>query len=104
MVIQLCRMAFVNKNIATEGWTFAPFISVSSVGSPFFISLLGFEYSELQMDKLLPKSECRFYLDGMALNCFCGKISCWYTVKTQHVGLPYIWVIMRVYSMISSVK
>ena len=68
MVVQLRRMAFINKNIAPEGWTFAPLISVSSVGTPLFISFLGFTYIELQMDKLLPKSECRFYLDGMTLN------------------------------------
>ena len=63
MVVQLCRMAFINKNIAPEGWL----ISISSVGTPLFISFLGFTYIELQMDKLLPKSECRFYLDGMTL-------------------------------------
>ena len=68
MVVQLRRMAFINKNIAPEGWTFAPLISVSSVGTPLFISFLGFTYIELQMDKLLSKSECRFYLDGMTLN------------------------------------
>ena len=28
---------------------------------------LGFTYIELQMDELLPKSECRFYLGGMTL-------------------------------------
>ena len=36
-------------------------------GPPFFISFLGFTYSELQIHKLLPKSDCRFYLDGMTL-------------------------------------
>ena len=59
-------MAFINKNIAPVGWTFAPLICLSGVGtSPFFISFLGFTYIELQMDKLLPKSESRFYLGGM---------------------------------------
>ena len=67
MVIQLSCMAFINKNIAPEGWTFAPFISISSVGTPFFILFLGFTYIELQVYELLPKSECRFYLGGMTL-------------------------------------
>ena len=40
-------------------------IPISSVGTPLFISFLGFTYIELQMDKYLPKSECSFYLDGM---------------------------------------
>ena len=62
-------MAFINKNIAPGGWVFAPLISISSVGTPPFISFLGFSYIELQMDKFLPKSECRLYLDGMTLTC-----------------------------------
>ena len=66
MVVQLRRMAFINENIAPEGRTFAPFISISSMGTPFY-SFLEFTYIELQMGKLLPKSECRFYLDGMTL-------------------------------------
>ena len=64
-------MVFINKNIAPDGWTFTPLISISSVGTPppppFFILFLGFTYIELQMYKLLPKSECRFYLGGMTL-------------------------------------
>ena len=67
MVVQLRRIAFINKNIAPEGWTFAPLISISSVGTPFHISFLGFTYIELQMEKLSPKSECRLYLDEMTL-------------------------------------
>ena len=67
MVVQLRRTAFINKNIAPEGWTFTPLISISSVGTPLIISFLGFKYIELQINKLLPKSECRFYLDGMTL-------------------------------------
>ena len=67
MVVQLRRMAFTNKNIAPVGWTLAPFISISRVGTPLFISFLWFTYIELQMDKILPKSKCRFYLDGMTL-------------------------------------
>ena len=41
MVVQLRRMAFINKNIVPEGWTFAPLISISSVGSPLLISFRG---------------------------------------------------------------
>ena len=67
MVVQLRRMDFINKNIAPEGWTFAPLISISSVGTPLFILFLGFTFIELQVHKLLPKSECRFYLGGMTL-------------------------------------
>ena len=68
MVVQLHRMAFLNKYIAPEGWTFAP-LSLNVVrGPPFFISFPGFTYIELQVYKLLPKSECRFYLGGMTLN------------------------------------
>ena len=67
MVVQLRRMAFINKNIASEGWTFAHLISRSSIGTPLFISFLGFTYIELQMDKLLPKCEWRFHLDGINL-------------------------------------
>ena len=44
-----------------------PPISKSSVGTPFFISFLGFTYIELQVYKLFPKSEFRFYLGGMTL-------------------------------------
>ena len=33
-------------------------------GTPFFISFLGFAYIELQIDKLLPNSECRIYLSA----------------------------------------
>ena len=46
-----------NKNITPEGWSFAQ-------GPPFFISFLGFAYIELQIDKLLPNSECRIYLSA----------------------------------------
>ena len=44
-----------------------PPISKRSVGTPFFISFLGLTDIELQVYKLLPKSECRFYLGGMTL-------------------------------------
>ena len=47
-LVQLRRIAFINKNIAPEGWTFALLISISCVGTPFFISFLGFTYIELQ--------------------------------------------------------
>ena len=67
MVVQLRHMAFTNKNIAPEGWTFAPLISISSVGTPLLYFVLGFIYIELQMDKRLPNSECRFYLGGKTL-------------------------------------
>ena len=43
-------------------------------GPPFFISFFGFTYNELQVYKLLPKSECRFYVGGMALNCIILKV------------------------------
>ena len=72
MVVQLRRMAFLNKIYSPRGVDFCPPISKSSVGTPFFISFLGFTYIELQVYKLLPKSECRFYLGGMTLmqvNC-----------------------------------
>ena len=41
MVIHLCRMAFINKIIAPEGWTFVPLISISSVGTPLFYFISG---------------------------------------------------------------
>ena len=41
MVVQLHHMAFINKNIAPEGWTFAPLISVSSVVTPLFYFISG---------------------------------------------------------------
>ena len=52
-------------------------ISKSSVGPPppsLFISFLGFTYIELQVYKLLPKSECRFYLGGMTLRAACYRL------------------------------
>ena len=64
--VQLRHMAFFNKNIAPEGCTFATLISISSVGTPFFISFLGFTSIELQMDKRLLKSECRFLASNAA--------------------------------------
>ena len=67
MVVQLRRMAFLNKIYSPRGMDFYPPISKSSVGTPFFISFLGFTYIELQVYKLLPKSECRFCLGGMTL-------------------------------------
>ena len=70
MVVQLCRMSFISINIAPEGWTFVPITcSISSVGTPLFISFVGFTYIELQIEKFLPKSKCSFYLDGMTLSC-----------------------------------
>ena len=68
MVVQLRRMAFLNKIYCSRGWTFAAPISKSNVGTPLFISFLRFTYIELQVYKLLPKSECRFYLGGMTLS------------------------------------
>ena len=68
MVVQLSRMAFIKKNTAPEGWTFVPLSLLVVWGPPFFISFLGFTYIELQMDKLSPKSECRFYLGGTTLS------------------------------------
>ena len=66
---QLRRIAFINKNIAPEGWTFALLISISCVGTPFFIFVSGvLHILNYKMDKRLPKSECRFYLRGMTLN------------------------------------
>ena len=45
-----------------------PPISLKVVwGPPVFDSFLEFTYIELQVYKLLPKSECRFYLGGMTL-------------------------------------
>ena len=63
-------MAFLNKNIYPRSGGHLPPISKSSMGTPFFISFLGFTYIELQVNKLLPKSECRFYLGGMTLKAF----------------------------------
>ena len=77
MIVQLRRMVFINEIIAPEEWTFTPLISISSVGTPLFISFLGFTYIEIQMDKLLPKSECRFYLDGMTLRISLGTLFSW---------------------------
>ena len=67
MVVQLRRMGYINKNIAAEGWTFAPLSLKVVWGHLFFISFLGFTYIELQVYKHLAKSECRIYLDGMIL-------------------------------------
>ena len=72
MVVQLRRMAFLNKIFCPKGVDFLPPISKSSVGTPLFISFLGFTYIELQICKLLPKSECRFYLGGMTLKAQIG--------------------------------
>ena len=66
IVVQLRHMSFINKNVAPRGGL-SPLISISSVGTPLFISFLEFTYIEVQMNKLLPKFECRFYLDGMTL-------------------------------------
>ena len=72
MVVQLRRMAFLNKiySPSSEGWTFAPLSLKVMWRSPLllFISFLGFTYIELQVYKRLPKSECRFYLGGMNLS------------------------------------
>ena len=67
MVVQFRRMAFLNKYIAREGWTFAPLSLKVVWGPPFLISFPGFTYIELQVYKRLPKSECRFHLGGMTL-------------------------------------
>ena len=67
IVVQLRHMAFLNKIYSPRGVDFCPPISKSRVGTPLFISFLGFTYIELQVYKLLPKSECRFYLSGMTL-------------------------------------
>ena len=69
MEVQLRRIAFINENIVPEEWPFAPPISKSSVGTPVFYFISGvYIYIKLVMDKVLPKSECRFYLEGMILN------------------------------------
>ena len=67
MVVQLRRMAFLNKIYSPRGVNFCP-LSLKVVSGPLFISFRGFTYIELQVYKLLPKSECRFYLGGMTLN------------------------------------
>ena len=69
MVVQLRRMAFLNKIYSPRGGLLPPPpISLKVVwGPPFFISFLEFTYIELQVYKLLPKSECRFHLGGMTL-------------------------------------
>ena len=41
MVVQLRRMAFLNKNIDPEGWIFFPLISISSVGTPLILHIWG---------------------------------------------------------------
>ena len=69
-----------------------PPISKSSVGTPFFISFLGFTYIELQVYKLLPKSGCRFYLGRMTsrglLDCILFAPFCKYRVfHKQENGL-----------------
>ena len=48
MVVQLRCMAFLNKIYSPRSVEFCPSISESSVGTPFFISFLGFTYIELQ--------------------------------------------------------
>ena len=70
MVVQLRRMAFLNKIYSPGGVDFCPLSLKVAWGPPFFISFLVFTYIELQVYKLLPKSECRFYLGGMDLNQF----------------------------------
>ena len=67
MVVQLRRMAFLDKIYSPRGVDFCPPISKSDVGTPHFISFLEFTYIDLQAYKFLPKSECRFYLGGMTL-------------------------------------
>ena len=68
MAVQLCRMPFINKNIAPEEWIL-PLTSISSVGTPLFISFLGVYIYLITntLQVLLPKSKCSFYLDGMTL-------------------------------------
>ena len=68
--VQLRHMVFLNKIYSPRGVDLCPPISKSSMGTPLFISFLGFTYIELQVYKLLLKSECRFYLGGMTLNRF----------------------------------
>ena len=65
MVVQLRRMVFLNKIYSPRGVDFCPLSLKVVWGPPFFISFPGFTYIELQVYKLLPKSECRFYLGGM---------------------------------------
>ena len=67
MTVQLRRMAFINKIYSPRGVDFCPPISKSSEGTPLFISFPGFIYIELQVQKLLPESECRLYLGAMTL-------------------------------------
>ena len=69
MVVQLRRMAFLNKKYSPSRVDFCPPLSLKVVGGlPFFISFLEFTYIELQVYKLLSKSEYRFYLGGMILS------------------------------------
>ena len=76
MVVQLGRIAFLNKIYSPRGVNFCSPLSLKVVrGPPFCISFLGLTYIELQLYKLLPKSECRFYLGGMTLTDIKGKIS-----------------------------
>ena len=59
----------LTKYIAPEGWTFAPLSLKVVWGPPFLFHFLGLHnYIELQVYKLLPKSECRFYLGGITLS------------------------------------
>ena len=66
--MQLRRMAFFNKIYSRRRVDVCPLSLKVVWGPPVFISLLGFTYIELQVYKLLPKSECRFYLGGMTLS------------------------------------
>ena len=70
MVVQLRRRAFLNKIYSPGGVDFCPLSLKVVWRPPFFISFLGFTYIELQVYKLLLKSECRFYLGGMTLTRF----------------------------------
>ena len=84
MVVQLHCMAFLNKMYSPRGVNFCPSISKSSGGPPFFISFLGFTYIELQVYKLLPKSECRCAPEAEEIS-MCKKKQCWFVTNQKHV-------------------
>ena len=93
MVVQLRRVAWLSltKHIAQEGWTFAPLSLKVVWGPPLFISFLGFTDIELQVYKVLPKSECRFYFDGMTL---IGSLDILQQKILQHDGLTVLRAIL----------
>ena len=41
MIVQLRRIAFINKTIVSEGWIFALLISISNMGTPLLFKFWG---------------------------------------------------------------